>query len=416
MEPGYRACPYCAEPIREAATICRFCNRTLTNASIAAPPRASSNAGTVALKRKPRDWPYVVGFSAVGIIVVALLVFLLVRSNGQFGSAPASSPVRPTPPENRPSTAPAPATPRELSTGDIFREASPSVVLIEAFDDEGHKRVIGSGFLVASGGSILTNYHVIRGAYSAVARFAGGTRASILGVIGYDRERDVAVVAAASTSAPPLKLGSTSQLRAGDKLVAIGSPEGLENTVSEGIVSALRGGLIQMSTPISPGSSGGPVLDAHGEVVGIAVATVRGGENLNFAVPIGWARSYIGGSPSKSLVEVAQENTVVQSVFTGPISVPARGRQAWNIRINPNLMSSPELHGEFQSTGGADGLIRIAVTCNPGGVLYDSQRVRYGQLHVDLPPQGVCTLVIDNTPSVLFGRTVAGTIALRYVK
>lgn len=305
---------------------------------------------------------------------------------------------------------------RQLSTGEIYREVSPSVVLIEVFDDEGHKRGQGSGFLVSNGQSILTNYHVIRGAHTAIAHFQDDTTASLLGVVGYDKEQDVALVTIGSATAPPLKLGDVRHLNVGDKLVALGSPQGLQNTMSEGIVSALRGGVIQMSTPISPGSSGGPVLDGYGEVVGIAVGSMRGGENLNFAVPINWAKRYIGEAPSKTLTEVVRENTVVLNVFSGPISIAARARQMLNIRLDPKQMSYPVLNGEFHSTGGVDGLVRIAVACNQGGVLYDSSRVTYGQLHVDLPPEDVCEMVIDNTPSILFSRTITGAIALRYVR
>ena len=133
-------------------------------------------------------------------------------------------------------------------------------------------------------------------------------------------------------------------------------------------------------------------------------------------MPIEWAEAYLDGSPSKSLTEVAQENTVSEGILDGPVTIPARANRGWKIHLDHNRMSNAELHGEFQSTGGADGLIRIAVACAQGGLLYDSHRVTYGEIHVDLPPDGDCELVMDNSASLMFGRTVTGTVALRYVK
>lgn len=425
MEPGYKSCPHCAEPIREGAVICRFCNRTVVQETAARTltSAAEFKAGPILRPSSPRrrDWLPILVIAVVGILIaiIAALWKGPLSATPGAGHAPARA-AEAAPIDASKSALPGPSSappPRELSTGEIFTQASPSVVLIEVFDDEGHKRALGSGFLVSASGSVLTNYHVIRGAYSAIAHFQDGTSASVLGVVGYDPGRDVAVVALGSTnSQPPLKIGNPGLLSVGDKLVAIGSPEGLQNTTSEGIVTAFRGAVIQMSTPISHGSSGGPVLNTRGEVVGVAVAMVAAGENLNFAVPITWAASYIDGTPSKSLTEVAQENTVAENVLDGQVAIPAHGNRELNIRLDANRMSNAEIHGDFQSSGGLGGLIRVAVVCNPGGMLFDSGRVGFGQLHVDLPAEGTCQLVFDNSASPMFGRNVTGTIALRYVK
>jgi S1-C subfamily serine protease len=427
LESGYKSCLYCAELIREGAVICRFCNRRVVQETAA---RAQTSAAE--FKAEPilkpgsprrRNWlPILVFLLFIGVLVAVIVVLWKDQLSARPGTHQAAAPAAEVAPTDGSETAlraasSSPPPPRELSTGEIFAQASPSVVLIEVFDDEGHKRAFGSGFLVSSGGSVVTNYHVIRGAYSALVHFQDGASAPVLGVVGYDPSGDVAVVAVASTNGrPPLKIGNPSLLSVGDKVVAIGSPEGLQNTTSEGIVTALRGPVIQMSTPISHGSSGGPVLSAHGDVVGIAVATVAAGENLNFAVPISWAASYIDGTPSKSLTEVAQENTVTENLLDGQVAILAHGNRAWNIRLDPNRMSNAEIHGDFQSTGGLDGLIRVDVVCNPGGMVYDSGRVRFGQLHVDLRGEGACRLVVDNSVSPMFGHNVTGTIALRYVK
>src|SRR5260370_9142900 len=158
-----------------------------------------------------------------------------------------------------------------------------------------------------------------------------------------------------------LKLGDSDKLRVGEHVVAIGSPLGLQNTISEGIVSAMRGGLIQMSAPISPGSSGGRIVKRAGEVVAISVAAVMSGQNLNFAVPVNWVKRYLGETPARSLADVAQENTVAQSVLKGPMSVPAGQTQNTQILVDPNRMSNAELHGEIDSTGGFGGQVTLSL-------------------------------------------------------
>ena len=302
----------------------------------------------------------------------------------------------------------------ELSPSDIYKAASPSVVLLANYDMHGHKRSFGSGFLVSTGGKVLTNYHVIRGAYRAEAGLENGLQLPVTGVVGYSQAQDVAVVQlGGNASVNPLPLaGGPSKV--GEKLVAIGSPLGLQNSLSEGIVSAVRnGGILQMTTPISPGSSGGPVLNEFGQVIGISDAYLPGGENLNFAVPIAWAKPYIGQSASQTLEEVAQGNTV-QSRLSRTVSVPA-GRMAGVQLTITQEMADPELDFSFTSRGGLDRVIQIRVT-HGQAIIWNSGRVQSGQAEVDLPGRGSYSLVIDNTPSTVFSRTVTLTGNLVYVK
>lgn len=227
---------------------------------------------------------------------------------------------------------PSPTQTRELSTEELFQLASPAVVLIEVFDDEGHKRGLGSGFVVSEDGSVVTNYHVIRGASRATVKFAEGASAPIVGVVGYDVERDVAIVKAGLMPSQTLKLGNSDGIHVGQRLVAIGSPLGFQNTVTDGIVSGTREGYIQMSVPISPGSSGGPVLNSKGEVVGVAVASITVGQNLNFAVPINWAKGYLGTAVLRSLAEITKENMVTERILDGSVSIPAGEKRQWQFR------------------------------------------------------------------------------------
>lgn len=312
-------------------------------------------------------------------------------------------------------TAPAPQPPRVLSTEELFRSASPAVVLVEVYDSEGHRRGIGSGFVASKDGSLITNYHVIRGAYRATAKFADGTFAPVSGLLAYDPDHDVAVIKIQTASPPTMKLGDSDTLHVGEHVVAIGSPLGFQNTISEGIVSGIRGNLIQMSTPVSPGSSGGPVLSSTGEVVGISVATMRTGQNLNFAVPINWAKRYLGSAPSRSLAEVAQENTVVQRLVSGSVSVPAGQTRDWRFTFNPNVMSAAELHGEIHSKGGLGGQVTLSLY-NENQLVYNCPRQTVCAIHEILSRPGMYILLLDNRGSLMFPREVTGEIELRYVK
>jgi S1-C subfamily serine protease len=309
----------------------------------------------------------------------------------------------------------APPPQRTYSTEELFQLASPAVVLVEVYDQEGHKRGLGSGFAASANGSVVTNYHVIRGASRATAKFADGTFAPVLGVVAYDPGHDVAVIKVQATSPPTLKLGDSDKLRVGDHVVAIGSPLGLQNTLSEGIVSAMRSGLIQMSAPISPGSSGGPVLNPTGDVVAISVATIMSGQNLNFAVPVNWAKRYLSETPARSLADVAQENTVVQSVLKGPVSIAAGQMQTVRIPFNPNVMSNAELHGEINSNGGFGGQVTLSLY-RDSQLIYNCPRQTHCAIHEDLLQSGAYTLVLDNRGSAMFAREVTGEIELHYVK
>ena len=188
----------------------------------------------------------------------------------------------------------APAARRSLV--DLIEDIEPSVVRIDVQDEEGGSQ--GSGFVVAEGGIIATNYHVIAGARSATAHFPDGGKAPVEGHILLDPKRDIALLKIQYPDAKlrPLKLAATLP-RKGEPVIAFGAPLGLSFTASEGIVSALRrpeeiaqygkqveGQWIQTSTPISPGNSGGPLINHQGEVVAINTAVLAAGQNLNFAI------------------------------------------------------------------------------------------------------------------------------------
>ena len=172
-----------------------------------------------------------------------------------------------------------------------------SVVLLESYDLEGNPLGFGSAFAVGYG-LFLTNYHVIEDADQYRIVTAQDRYYEVEGIVAVDANADLDLVKTViRTNVPPLRLAaSTKGLAKGQPVVAIGNPEGLQNTVSTGIVSGVRdfGGyrLIQTTAPISPGSSGGPLLDAKGEVIGVNTLGSEQG-NLNFAVSVEYAKNWV---------------------------------------------------------------------------------------------------------------------------
>jgi len=171
----------------------------------------------------------------------------------------------------------------------IVKKISPAVVVVET--QKGNKKGLGTGFFINSRGQIVTNYHVIYGADNAVVRTQAGRRYPVKRIVAENREADLVLITAdiPGQEISPVEI-SGKLPEVGEKIYAIGHPMGLEKTVSEGIVSAIRklpklGDIIQITAAISPGSSGGPVFNASGVVIGVARATLRAGQNLNFAVP-----------------------------------------------------------------------------------------------------------------------------------
>ena len=137
-------------------------------------------------------------------------------------------------------------------------------------------------------GQVVTNLHVIRGADTVTVRLSSGAAIAVRGVLRLDKAHDLAVLDIGGSGHDYLKL-STAKPAVGTRVYAIGNPLGLDGTLSEGVVSGwpeLDGVLyIQTTAAISPGSSGGPLLAADGTVIGITTASLRGGQNLNLAVP-----------------------------------------------------------------------------------------------------------------------------------
>ncbi len=175
---------------------------------------------------------------------------------------------------------------------ELVRPIQKSVVTVVNYDVDGDISSIGSGFFISKNGVLVTNFHVLDGAYSASIRTVDGAQYPVAAVLAKSRLVDLIKVRVdvAGSRTTPVVL-SREQPGVADGVFVVGSPMGLEHTVSEGIISAVRempagGKVFQLTAPISQGSSGGPVLNQDGKVVGIVTFQVARGQNLNFAVSV----------------------------------------------------------------------------------------------------------------------------------
>src|SRR6266568_8084363 len=173
---------------------------------------------------------------------------------------------------------------------ELVRRIKPSAVAIVTFDNHGESLSRGSGFFIDVD-RVVTNRHVIEGAYRAEVHSSTGNVYPVKGVLAVDAEGDLALlkIDAPPNQIRPLALERTSP-QEGESVLVIGNPFGLEGSVTNGIVSAVRdiptfGRIIQIAAPISPGSSGSPVVNMQGQVIGVATLQITGGQSINFAIP-----------------------------------------------------------------------------------------------------------------------------------
>lgn len=361
-------CPKCKTELPDDSQFCSECGRSLD------PARKWRSLGLV-------------GWIALAVVVIAGLVFMGVEWPS-FGNS-----VQPP-----------------MSVQDISRVASRDVVLIHAFDSEGHERGVGIGFFVASDGTTVTNYDVIRGASRASAEFGSGISADVLGVIAYDPKRNIAIIRVAARPKPTVELGDSDEVKIGENLIVLGSAMDSQNALSEGVVNGMRNGVIQINNPIAPGSSGGPVFDSQGRVIGMATAA----ENSGFVVPIDWVKPYLSADDLRPLSAVAAENMVVDDLLDGSITVPASDSKNFTVTYDPNSMSDAEIQGHVTSTGGFGGKITISIY-HQGQPIYQCRDTAC-DVHQAISAAGDYVVTIDNRESPMFSRTVSGNISMHYVK
>ena len=282
---------------------------------------------------------------------------------------------------------------QRVSAGAIYRESARSVVYIEAKDAKGTGGWTGTGFIVSADGKILTNYHVIRNSKEASVRLNNGDVYDTVEVLDVDRRKDIALLKIKAVDLQPLRIGTFRAVQVGDTVYSVSNPLGVyNNTFSEGIVSGVRQldgyRMLQITAPISHGSSGGPLFNNKGEVIGITSDIAEAGQNLNFAVPIDYARGMLASpSPPRPLASVyhpeppspTQSAPPASPVETGPRG-QAPGKKvgetidgSWSAtvadskvsgRLDFNLIqnSDGEVVGTYTSSLGGGGKIKGQLT------------------------------------------------------
>lgn len=206
-----------------------------------------------------------------------------------------------------------------LTAKQVARRVLPSVVLVETSCGRG-RVMFGSGFVVDKE-LVATNKHVVEcGNESFVTLIGQDTKRRVTAKY-LDSAHDLAVLKVEGLAASALSLSDAQDLSVGDKVYAAGNPQGLEGTFSDGIISSLRyiAGRIQFTAAISPGSSGGPVVDEYGRVIGVTVSYLEGGQNLNFAVPTVFLKTLVADVRSSKVKDM-----IAAKSPTIPATIPTR--------------------------------------------------------------------------------------------
>ena len=215
-------------------------------------------------------------------------------------------------------------------------DALAATVYLEMTDAQVLPISYGSGFFV-SREHIVTNYHVIAGAAHGTAKIVGKRRTYLIqGIIAIDVDNDLALLQVTIPDVKPLRLGDSNKVRIGDQVYVAGSPKGLEGTFSDGIISRISRWEgkehLQMTAPISPGSSGGPVLNNKGKVIGVAFMTIEGGQNLNFAIPSKYVKALLSTKGTGTPLAQREHNISAENYYN-------RGNTKHDIGFYQNAIS-----------------------------------------------------------------------------
>jgi len=183
----------------------------------------------------------------------------------------------------------------ELTISQIAKRYSPSVVTIVALDENDQPLSLGSGFFINKTGDIATNHHVLEGSVKAIIKILDGQKGEVIEIIKDDPKLDLLIARTSMENTTSLPFGDSDTVIVGEDIIVIGNPAGLEGTISKGIISGIRKAegikFIQLTAAISPGSSGGPVFNLSGKVIGVATAYLDFGQNLNFAMPVNYLKN-----------------------------------------------------------------------------------------------------------------------------
>ena len=205
----------------------------------------------------------------------------------------------------------APSLAADLTPAQIFRAASPSIVVVETYDEAGNSVAQGSGVSIPDQ-QVVTNCHVFKDAVSAKVVYQA--RSLPASLRHSDPDRDLCTLQVPGLAAPAAKFGNSASLQVGERAYAIGAPQGFTLTLTDGLISSLRpmpgGNVIQTSASISPGSSGGGLFDSQAKLIGITTLYFKDSPQLNFAVPVEWIHELPSRSASEGPTTTAPNDEI----------------------------------------------------------------------------------------------------------
>jgi Flp pilus assembly protein TadD len=206
----------------------------------------------------------------------------------------------------------------EIDTESLSKRVSDSVMLVLSEKKAGSS--LGTGFIVDENGLLITNYHVIEGSENLSVKSNTGGRYTVITILAKDKKRDIAVLKLDAKNLTPIELADSDLVNQGIPVAVLGNPEGYEGTLSTGIVSAIRtlepyGKVIQVTAPISPGSSGSPIFNKDAQVVAIATFGEIEGQALNFGIPANAIKQVL--SEAKTVQEKSStDEKDMQGIYT----------------------------------------------------------------------------------------------------
>jgi tetratricopeptide (TPR) repeat protein len=236
----------------------------------------------------------------------------------------------------------------------IFKLNSKAVVMVIAYDEKGNAISQGSGFIVKRDGVVVTNYHVI-GMASDIKVKAGNKIFDVEGLIFTDKKNDLAILKARAKDLPVVKLGVIGEANIGEHVYVIGNPSGLENTISVGLLRGIRKidekrEILRTTTPVSPGSSGSPVFNKNGKVVGVVTSSpISESRNSSFAISVKLIKDKISSKSVTAIKDSGLEDYINTAIYWYSLGVnydkSGMNKEAIRsfkqaIRINPGYVKA----------------------------------------------------------------------------
>lgn len=268
-----------------------------------------------------------------------------------------------------------------------IEKADASVVKIFCYDYEGELAATGSGFVAYDSKTIITNYHVMTSAYTCKVSTNQDISYEVSKILCYSEEQDIAILQLSEdTELVPLTLGDSNIIKKGETVVAIGSPLGIKNNVSTGVLSGRlmedNMDVLQFTAPISNGSSGGALFDNSGNVIGITFASIVDGQNLNLAIPIELAINLYNARGTA-------ENVSTIYIEKYPYIEYLKNNDDISPVTTIELKRNPELYDDKQ-------ILLCGVACTDGDYFFVLDKDYYNDYSSEYPPHNLRHNFDDN--------------------